>query len=161
MGAPAACLCDSFTEADCSSTDRLRHCPPSVDTGILYEQVVVGPLVDQAALGWRAVQAPDKGVHAVEDDPPRFGRASPGGSCFDGGRVGPLPSKDVCVQPGHSAVRRAPCRIRVFETEVLGDRVHRNRALRELTDHARHVVAADLGRASASMPAFTELRSEL
>lgn len=49
----------------------------------------------------------------------------------------------------------------IAEVEVVGERVHRNRPLRELTVHARHVLSAVLTRAGASRPELAGLRSEL
>ena len=47
----------------------------------------------------------------------------------------------------------------VAEVEVVGERVHRNRPLRELTVHARHVLAAVLARTDATRPELAELQS--
>ena len=47
----------------------------------------------------------------------------------------------------------------IAEVEVVGERVHRNRPLRELTVHARHVLAAVLARTNASLPELTERHS--
>lgn len=48
----------------------------------------------------------------------------------------------------------------IAAVEVVGERVHRNRPLRELRVHARHVLAAVLARADASLPEVAELQSK-
>lgn len=45
----------------------------------------------------------------------------------------------------------------VAEVEVVGERIHRNRPLRELTVHARRVLSAVLTRATATLPELTNL----
>ena len=48
----------------------------------------------------------------------------------------------------------------IGEVEVVAERVHRNRPLKELTVHARHVLAAVLARANASLPELADLHSK-
>lgn len=47
----------------------------------------------------------------------------------------------------------------IGEVELVGERVHRNRPLRELTVHAREVLAAVLARANTAVPELCEVRS--
>ena len=47
----------------------------------------------------------------------------------------------------------------IAEVELVGERIHRNRPLRELTVHAREVLAAVLARTGTALPELAELRS--
>lgn len=47
----------------------------------------------------------------------------------------------------------------IAEVELVGERIHRNRPLRELTVHAREVLAAVLARSGSALPQLADLRS--
>ena len=47
----------------------------------------------------------------------------------------------------------------IAEVELVGERIHRNRPLRELTVHAREILASVLARSDTTMPELAEMRS--